>query len=254
MRKAQPARSTRLTRLVHASALAVPFVVGCTSIDSSDIRTNGVHPDMLVSSSSDGPGSNVVVMLHVGDSLTDFVELAGEDKLSLTAGDETKDLVEQKVLGTVSYHAPIATQEPGDEIVIQLSRGEEDEDAPASTVTLGAKLTLTSPAPGGASSRANDDIVVSWTSEASGDAVAVDYNGSCIQGGTRAVQSGETSVTLARGSILKREPASSDEAVPDECEMAIVVRRTHAGTLDPAFGGGRIRHEYTASAKLTSKL
>lgn len=244
----------RAARFVHATALAVPFVVGCTSLDSVDIRTEGIHPDMVVSSSSDGPGSSVRVTLHVGESLTDFVELEGEDKLSVTAGDETKDLEEQKVLGTVSYTASIATQEPGDEVVIAFARGEADEDAPASTVALGAKLTLTSPAAGAALSRANDDVLVSWTSEASDDGVVVDFNGPCIQGGTRTVQAGETSVTLAKGSILKREPANDTEQVPDECEMTVVVRRQHAGTLDPAYGGGSIRHEYTASAKVTTKL
>jgi hypothetical protein len=245
----------RFIHVIPLSIASLGFVVGCTSIDSTDIRTSGITPSFTVSSSSGGNDSSVGAVLKVGDSATDFVELEGGDKLSVTVGDNTQDLSESKILGTVSYNATINTQEPGTEVIIAFTRTETDESAPASKVTLGEKLTLATPTAGSAFSRANDDIVVSWTSDASDDPVRVTISGSCIQDASRDVQAGETSVTLAKGSILKKEQAEGQDPIPDSCDdVTVRVARTHAGTPDPAFEGGSIQHVYSAEAQITSNL
>jgi hypothetical protein len=237
------------------TVLAAAFVVGCTTSDSTDIRTSGMRPSMSITSSSTSPGSNVSVILFVGDSITTRIELEGEDKLSVTAGEEVKELGETKILELVSYSAAIATQEPGDEVVIAFSRGEDDEDAPDSRVALTEKVSLTSPAAGGAFSRENDNIVVTWANSApSEDTVKVETSGECIQGTELSVPANETSVTLAAGSITKREPRENEEQpVPDECELSITVKRSRSGTVDPAFGGGSLTHTYRASTSVTTR-
>jgi hypothetical protein len=240
---------------IALSSLAAIACVACTSLDSADLRTNGMQPDMAVRSNDQSAGSKIDVQIHVGDSIVDFVNLGGADILTLQVdGGAATELNELNLLGVTTYSADVGTKEPGTEVKVIFARGEADDPAPSSTVTLTEQLALTAPTAGAALSRADDDIVVTWTSDASDDDVRVDVTGTCIQPTTRQVQAGATTVTIERGSIQKTEDSDPDDdsEIPDSCDATLSVVRTRTGTLDPAYGGGNIRHEFTASAGMTT--
>lgn len=246
---------TRIIRSITATGFAGMACVACTSLDSEDLRTNGMQPQIVVRSNAQEANSKLIVHIHVGDSITQFVDLDDPDVITVAVnGGAAETLDESNLLGVTSYTKDIPGKEPGTEILVALARGEQDDPAPSSTVTFTEQLTLVSPAAGASLSRADDDILVEWTSEASDDGVRVDVNGDCIQPLTRPVQAGATSITLEKGSIQKREDTDEDDdqTVPDSCDINIAVVRTRTGTLDPAFGGGAIRHEFSASANATS--
>jgi hypothetical protein len=227
----------------------IAFISACTTVDSSDIKTHGIKPAMTISSSAEAPGSNVTVSLHVGDSPTTFVELQDGESITATPGTEAAvTLTKQSLLGVTDYVGALDTQVPGTSVTIDLTRP-TDTNAPASTVTLTEKLTLTSPAAGSTASRANNDVTVAWTDSApSPDAVKVAWTGDCVQDGSLDVEVGKTSATIAKGTVLKK----TGDNIPDNCDVTFSASRTHAGTVDPAFGGGSIAHVFSSSAKVTS--
>ena len=110
--------------------------VACTSLDSSDLRTNGMHPDMAARSNNQSANTTLSVAIHVGDSLVDFVDLEGPDVLSVQVdGAEALELNESNLLGVTSYSVDIATKVPGVELIVALARGPDDDPAPASNIT-----------------------------------------------------------------------------------------------------------------------
>ena len=242
-----------MIRNVVTIALSGLACVACTSLDSVELRTNGMKPDMVVRSSAEQANSKLDVQIHVGDSLVDFVDLVDPDVLTVQVdGAAAVELTENNLLGATGYSTDIATKAPGTEIKVILTRGPDDDGAPSSTVTLTEQLALTAPAAGAALSRADDDIVVTWTSEASDDDVSVSLSGDCIQPANRAVAADATTVTFEKGSVLKREDPEEGDPIPDSCDATVRVVRTRTGALDPAFGGGGIRHEFSAQAGVTT--
>ena len=226
--------------------LTIGFIAGCTSIDSADIKTHGIKPSMSISSSDQQANSHVDVTFHVGDSPTTFVNLnQGETVVAST--DTPVTLNEYDVLGVTGYAGDLATKAPGTTVTINVTRVDNDS-APASTVTMTEQLALTAPAPGGSVSRANDDVAVSWTSDASEDGVTVSWSGLCVDDDHVDVAPPAKDVTIAKGKIKKK----TGDNIDDNCDITFSATRTRTGTLDPAFGGGTIRHSFTSSAKLTS--
>lgn len=246
-----------MTRFIHmAFTVGVGVAcVACNSLESGDLRTNGMQPDIVVRSNNTDAVSKLNVNIHVGDSINSFVDLDAPDVMTASVnGGPATELNESNLLGVTGYSLDIDTKEPDTAVVVALTRGEEDEGAPNSTVTFTEQLALTSPGAGASFSRAADDIEVSFTSEASEDGVRVTVNGECIDSVSLDVQAGDTAVTIESGSIQKKtDPDPEDEnQIPDSCAITVSAVRTRTGTLDPAYGGGSIRHEFSASAGATS--
>ncbi len=243
----ESAMRTHLSRPSLLSLAVLAAIAGCTSVDSSDIKTHGINPGMHVTSSADAAGSHVDVTLHVGNSPTTFVNLADGDSLTASTGGDPVELKESNLLGVTSYSGDLDTQEPGTKVTIVFTR-QSDESAPASTVTMTEKLSLSSPQPGAAFSRDADDLTVAWTSDPSDDGVTVSWTGDCVEAGSIDVAAGESQATIDKSTIKKRQ----GDNVADSCDVTIAATRTRTGTLDPAFGGGAITHSFSASAKVTA--
>lgn len=229
--------------------------VACNSLESGDLRTNGMQPDIVVRSNNTDANSKLNVNIHVGDSINSFVDLDPPDVMTASVnGGAPVELNESNLLGVTGYNLDIDGKEPGTEVLVALTRGEEDDGAPSSTVTFTEQLALTSPGAGAEFSRATDDINVEWTSEASEDGVRVTVTGECIDSISLDVQAGDTAVVIEAGTVQKKEDSNTEDDidVPDSCGITVSVVRTRTGSLDPAYGGGSIRHEFSASAQATS--
>lgn len=230
--------------------------IACSSLESEDLRTSGMRPDIVVRSNDIDANSKLNVNIHVGESITSFVDLDPPDVMTASVdGGAPVELDESNLLGATGYSLDINGKEPGTEVLVALTRGEEDDSAPSSTVTFTEQLTLASPGSGAELSRATDDINVEWTSEASEDGVRVTVTGECIDSISLDVQAGDTGVVIEAGTLQKKEDSNTedDTDIPDSCGITVSVVRTRTGSLDPAYGGGSIRHEFSASAQATSK-
>ena len=229
--------------------------VACNSLESGDLRTNGMEPDIVVRSNNTDANSKLNVNIHVGDSINSFVDLDAPDVMTASVnGGEATELSESNLLGVTGYSMDVNTKEPDTEVIVILTRGEQDDGAPSSTVAFTQQLALTSPGAGASFSRATDDIEVTFTSEESTDGVRITVTGECIDSISLDVQAGDTAVTIEAGTILKKvdQNTEDDLEIPDSCDIAVSAVRTRTGTLDPAYGGGSIRHEFSASAQATS--
>jgi hypothetical protein len=77
-----------------------------------------------------------------------------------------------------------------------------------------------------------------------------------VQEGGLDLPAGQTSATINKGTILKREPADENDPdtqpIPDTCTIQITASRRVTGTLDPAWGGGGITSVTSSSRDVTS--
>lgn len=206
---------------------SVCWTFGCEeSVESTDIRTSGIYPEITVT--ADGDGSFLVsVRLKVGGrSSNTFMDLKGEDELTATVGDDTKVLDETD---DETYTASFATAEEGTEFLIAFDRGSLDDSAPASTVTLPAPFELSvSPVE---ASRATDAIDVTWEPPATGN-VNWEIEGECIIRDDANTPDDGAHV-LAAGTI-ETFMSDADKA----CTVDLTLTRSRSGSIDPAFTEG----------------
>jgi hypothetical protein len=219
------------------------FAFGCTeSVESNDVRTSGVYPEIAVTATGNG-NSQVRVRLKVGGSNSNtFLDMTGEDRLEATVGDDTKVLDETS---KDTYTASFPTDEEGTEFTIAFLRGTSDDDAPASTVTMPAPFAMELGATTAA--RGMDDLDVTWDPPASGSSIAWKLSGECVK-----LDSGSTpddgAYTIEAGSIETFE-ADMDKS----CTVNFEMTRSKMGTVDPAFTeGGSIVARHVRSQGFTS--
>src|SRR4029079_5594762 len=114
---------------VGSLILTAALAAGCRQrVESTDIRTSGIYPDIDVT--ADGSGTTrVQVRLKVGGPASNtFLALVGEDRLQVTADVRTKDM---DVSG-VGYIATFPTDAAAT-FVIAFQRGAADTSAPSTT-------------------------------------------------------------------------------------------------------------------------
>jgi hypothetical protein len=215
--------------------------VACNeTVDSSDVRTGGVYPEIEVTADGSGDSSVRVELKVGGASSNTYLELRGDDELKVRVGDTTKTMRES---GN-GYVASFPEDAEGTEFEISFLRGEEDESAPLSKVALPAPFELSLGAR--EFSRADDDVELSWTPEGSED-VGWAIEGDCIQkddGSTP--DDGEG--TLAKGTI---DTFESDK--DKSCSVELQLTREQYGDLDEAFEkGGRIVARQVRTKSFTS--
>lgn len=240
---------------VAALFLLAAAVTGCSSIESGDLETSGINAAIEVRPRADGSATDVSASLTAG-ALT-FVDLDGEDKLVASSGAVSADMEESNLLGAVNYAAVLnGINAPGDIVTVAFVRGEGKDPAPASTVRLPEQVTMTSPEASAAFSRAEDDITVTLESPTSEDPVRLSWSGECVQEGGLDLPADQTSATINKGTILKREQADANDPdsrpVPDTCTISIRASRRVTGTLDTAWGGGTITSVTSSSRDVTS--
>jgi hypothetical protein len=225
-------------KLWNALALA-PLAFGCTqSVESTDVRTTGIYPEIEVIAFGDGK-SIVQIQLKVGgESSNTFLELEGKDRLEVTADGDTKT---PERSGN-SYRTTFSTDEEGTEFEVAFLRGGDDDDAPSSVVTLPAPFDLTVDTT--EASRADDDVDFLWDPPGTSGNMAWEIDGDCVKDADGKTPD-DGAASLAAGEI---ETFSSDEE--ESCTVALKVTRSRNGSIDSAFTeGGSIvaRHERTDS-------
>lgn len=222
--------------------LVLPFALACSeSVESTDIRTTGIYPEIVVTATGNGT-SLVEVRLKVGGRNSNtLLDLKGADTLEATVAGSTKTLDE---VGSKRYRASFPVEAEGTEFEIAFLRGDEDENAPSSTVSLPSPFDLSVEST--EVSRATDAVEFAWTPPGSGN---VDWGveGECIireDGNTPDDGAG----SIAAGAI---ETFQSD--VDESCTVDLTVTRSEAGAIDPAFTeGGSIVARQVRSASFTS--
>jgi hypothetical protein len=220
----------------------LPLVFACReTVESEDVRTSGIYPEMLVTATGSG-STNVQVRLKVGGSDSNtFLVLTGADKLEATVGATTRTLDETSA---ETYTASFGVDAEDTQIVISLVRGVADEGAPASVVSLPAPFTAS--LDDTEYSRATDAIAMTWEPGASG---LVDWrmSGSCIHSLGDSVPD-DGAHTLPAGSIDTFESERDDS-----CTVGVDFTRSRRGSIDSAFTeGGSIIARQIRSAGFTS--
>ena len=240
-----------------AAVVAISTLTACSTVDSADIRTNGITADIVVVVPEGASGAEVRASLRVG-TLT-FVELAGDEKLTAQAGERTATLERTKFAGATDYSTRLdGVTEAGTEVVVGLQRTANDTSAPRSSVRLPEQLALDAPAAGTRFSRSRDDLGVRIIStKESEQPTVLTWSGECVTSGSLDVPAGRTSVKISRGTIraaspATRAPTASPTRPPSNCQLRLTVTRHLRGTLDPAYGEGTITAETSSARDLLS--
>jgi hypothetical protein len=225
-----------------ASLLVISLASGCRQVvESTDIRTSGIYPDVDVV--ADGSGSTEVrVRLKVGGPASNtFLDLVGDDHLRVTAGGVTKEMDGSGV----GYRATFPTEAAG-AFVIAFMRGAADTSAPNTTVNLPAPFTLTLPAR--ELSRATDDLTFTWAPTSGTGDMDESVAGSCVDLILETIPDDGTA-TISRDQ-LHTSPGGSG----DSCTVTVSLARTQSGQPDPAFTeGGSVTASQLRSGTFTSK-
>jgi hypothetical protein len=227
-------------RMIIAAVSLLAF--GCTeSVESNDVRTSGVYPEITVTGTGNG-SSTVSVRLKVGGSDSNtFLDLTGDDKLQATVDDTTKTLDGS---GN-TYQTTFPTDAEGTEFTIAFLRGDMDDDAPASTVTMPAPFDLMLAV--STAGRGADDVDVTWAPPVSGAQATWKLSGECIKLDTGSIPDDGTH-TIEAGTI---ETFESD--MDKSCTATFEMTRSRNGSVDPAFTeGGRVVARHVRSEAFTS--
>jgi hypothetical protein len=198
------------------------------SVESEDVRTSGIYPEIEVRATGNG-SSRVEVRLKVGGSNSNTtLDLTGADRLEATVDGETKRLDGDGD----TYRATFPVDAEGTEFTISFIRGEADDGAPASVVSLPAPFDLSLAET--EASRADTDLDYTWEPAANGN-MDWDLDGDCIKSNDGSTPD-DGEATIAAGSI---ETFDSDK--DESCTVDLTLTRKRNGSIDGAFTeGGRI--------------
>jgi hypothetical protein len=195
------------------------------SVESEDVRTSGIYPEIEVRATGNG-STRVQVRLKVGgDDSNTFLRLTGDDELEATADGQTKRLDGD---GN-SYRATFPVDAEGTEFTIAFNRGDADDSAPASVVTLPAPFALSLAE--SEASREDTDLDYSWEPEASGN-IGWELKGDCIIS-DEGTTPDDGSNTIDAGSIR-----TFDSEEEESCTVDLTLTRKRNGSIDEAFTEG----------------
>jgi hypothetical protein len=220
--------------------------LGCTDLQSNDLKTAGMSAHALVS--ADGTGASTAsVTLNVDDNVTDYVQLTAGDALVATVGGKSQTMSSSNVLGIVTYSTGFTGQDAaGTQYTIALNRSAGDTSAPSSTCALPAPFTLTGPTSSQSASR-NADLVVTYSGSGQSDPLSWTMSGSCFQIASSSVSSDNGTFTIPKGTLVAPQGTQ-----PQNCQATLTISRTRAGSLDPAYYGGSISSAQNRSVTFTS--
>nr|MBA3458034.1 hypothetical protein [Deltaproteobacteria bacterium] len=102
--------------------MLVLLFAGCSTVDSSDILTSGIHAE--IAARSDGEGStDVQVVLYLGNPINlNFVQLTGDDQLIASHAGQDKEMTQTTLLNIVSHRASFPTDAEGERFTVDLQR------------------------------------------------------------------------------------------------------------------------------------
>jgi hypothetical protein len=234
-------------RLVPSAAI---FVLACTKVDSSSIKTSGMSAHIHVA--ADGTGQTTAsASLNVDDSLTDYVDLSTGDSFVTTVNGTSQTMSRSNVLNVITYLATFTGKDAENTAYTVAFRRTSDTSAPNSTCTVPRPFSIQGPASGASLSRTNDDIVVRYDSVPTTDALTYDVQGDCVATSLgHAVAGGDSgSFTIPKGTLVSSDPSQAGVT----CRVTITLHRSRNGQLDPAYGyGGSIWAEQVRSVAVSS--
>lgn len=231
-----------MTTKIGLIALFALGLAGCKDekVESEDIRTSGIWASFEVKATGNGKAS-VESELRVGGDSGTVIELTGEDKLVCTAAETSKTLGKS---GN-AYKASLPIDAGGTLFTFAFNRGDEDEAAPNSNVTLPDPFTIAGVTSAQEVSRAAQ-LTVTWEASATADPMKWELDGDCLFSTDGKVATDGT-LTLAgddfNPTLTAEEGAKAGDASKANCSAKLCIERKRTGTLDPAFAeeeGGEI--------------
>ncbi|HET8934946.1 MAG TPA: hypothetical protein VFN67_15970 [Polyangiales bacterium] len=223
------------------AALLLVLSAACKeTVDSGDVRTSGVYPEIEVTANGSGD-STVRVELKVGGSNSNtYLELRGDDELEVTVGDTKKSMKES---GN-GYVATFPVDAEGTEFKIAFLRGDEDENAPESKVALPAPFELTLDQT--EASRADDELKYTWDPAGDGN-IGWEIDGDCIK-------KDEGSTPDDGSNKFGKDDIDTFESDKDKtCSVQLQLVREKTGHVDAAFEkGGHIVARHVRTKSFTS--
>lgn len=238
-------RHERPFRCSLAAFASVAVLAACTTVGSGPVETSAVEPRIRVVV-DEGGDARISVALLTG--FANALELEAGDVLTARLGSGAPVVLTQRtdeVFGaSTAYFATLAGAASGDEIVLAWSRTDQ-ESAPDTRIKIPA--VLGGVATEGTAFGFDDDVVVMWTADGSGDDVDVRLRLVACDGldadeleAARFLAGFPTTFPIADG-VGTFEPVLLIGA-STTCSAVLEVGRSSAAIdLDPAFGGLRER-------------
>jgi hypothetical protein len=215
-------------------AVCTFICIGCESAESEDIRTGGMYPNMAVV--NDGTSSEADVIIRVGGPTSNtFVNLTAGDTLAVSVNDGDSVTMSENNLGDYYQYSATFTESEEDTKFTFILMREDDESAPESVATLPAPFSLSGPEADTLFSRAADDITVTWTPSGKEDNMTLLISGDCLNDEVDISLEDTGSYVINAGTLELEE---DDDKFEESCSGTITVRRTRAGSVDPAFEEG----------------
>ncbi len=220
------------TRLIY-SALFVATTACTEPIKGDEVLTAEMVAGLDVT--CDGGTSVATAAFTYGSGFpVTYVQLGETDILTAWGGDLSKEMGELVLDDLISYVASFELVDADTAFEFSLQR-EVDAGAPSSTVTLPPPFEISAAEPS-TFSRANDDLVLSWTGEGNvDDALTLVVDGDCIDSYQQLLTEDTGTVTIPAGTLVS---TTGQEA--ESCEVTLWLKRQRSGLLDSAYAGGTI--------------
>ena len=213
------------------SVLLALGLVGCEAIESTEVGTDAIYADFAAT--SDGSSTHATAFLRLGGGTSNtFVDLEGDDRLTVSSGEQTVEMSEANIGEIYGYDADLDVFAEDSELVFSLERT-IDAGAPESSCTLPALFELSAPAADAAFSRDGDPLTISWTPSGEQDAIRILVVGDCFWAATLDVSGDPGSYVVEPGTLVDLDPDN-----PTACDATITVQRRRSGNLDAGYGEG----------------
>lgn len=216
------------------------LTAACESIDSANVRTDGIYASLVATADGEGSTRLEARLKTGGAGSNTFLDLSSGDELHAFAGAEKKEMERESLLGVVWYEAEFDVAAENTPLRIEFSReahGDEeacgDTSAPSSIVSLPAPMTIRAPENEVQLSRAGDALELRW-GPTSSDPIRYELEGNCIARLADTLPGDSGIVVIEKGKI---QPISEMRA-NESCDVTVKLVRTRAGVVDPAYGEG----------------
>lgn len=237
-----------MRRLLALSVMVLVVACGGGSVDSSDLKTEGIHGTFRVYGNNNE--TTIDARLTAGGPNGSDVKLTEGDTFSASAYNETKRLNrEPQWLGIYdTYMNQFDSNQSGAEITISLSRA-NDPDAPQSSVVLPPRFFLSSHYVDDIVTVAADEqVLLQWDKNYSGEIVM--YL-SLICGSTEVTDEelrfyDQTDLADVGEASFYFENVGDDTSkglidTGKACKGEVIIEREALGSIDPNLDGGNIK-------------
>lgn len=209
------------------------FSLACSEdVDSEAIRTEGMYAHYEALAVGDG-STELSCSLRVGGNNGTFVELTGDDQLTAITAEETRVLSKRSNGNRHFYETELDSDAGGLVIQVSFTRGDMDDDAAESFVSLPEPFVPTLAEDMPREVQRGGDVMITWDNEGPGE-MEWSLNGDCVFLDTGST-SDDGTLTIAEDDI---KVTGTDEG--ESCEVEVTLERINRGSTDPNFEeGGR---------------